>query len=139
MIKGIEAAVQVSPLKHLTLLGNLAYAYGQNKTRNEPLRRIPPFNGRFMASWQKGRFSSSLESLFASKQDRLAGGDRDDNRIPAGGTPGWQVLNVYAGYALTKLHLNAGLQNLFNVDYRTHGSGINGVGRSAWMAVILNL
>jgi outer membrane receptor protein involved in Fe transport len=31
------------------------------------------------------------------------------------------------------VELKLGLENLFNEDYRTHGSGINGVGRSAWL------
>ncbi len=72
--------------------------------------------------------------FFAAKQTRLAAGDKDDNRIPVGGTPGWTVLNIYTGTHLKKIDLSLGLQNLFNQDYRTHGSGINGVGRSAWVS-----
>ncbi len=138
-IRGVEAAVTYSPSAFLTLHGNLSSAHGQNKTRNEPLRRVPPLNGRAMATWQKQRWFFSVETTFAAKQDRLAQGDKDDNRIPAGGTPGWQVLNAYAGYTLAKLQVNTGLQNLFNKDYRTHGSGINGVGRSAWISITVDL
>jgi outer membrane receptor protein involved in Fe transport len=73
--------------------------------------------------------------LFASKQDRLASGDISDNRIPQGGTPGWQVINLFAGYQFASVKLNAGIQNIFNEDYRTHGSGINNVGRSAFLSI----
>jgi hypothetical protein len=38
------------------------------------------------------------------------------------------VLNVYAG-----------LQNILNEDYRTPGSGINGVGRSAWLSAAIKM
>ena len=40
-------------------------------------------------------FFATAELMFASKQDRLAQGDKDDNRIPAGGTPGWEVMHIY--------------------------------------------
>ena len=76
---------------------------------------------------------------WADKQDRLAQGDKDDNRIPVNGTPGWRVLNIYSGYTFGKAQLQLSAQNLFNVDYRTHGSGINAVGRSLWMNLQYNL
>ncbi len=67
---------------------------------------------------------------WADNQDRLAAGDRADNRIPLGGTPGWKAFNVYSGYRLNAIQLNLSAQNLLNADYRTHGSGINSIGRS---------
>ncbi len=76
------------------------------------------------------RFYIIGEFAWASGQSRLAQGDRDDNRIPKGGTPGWRVWNTFAGYQYRKLQFRLSLQNIFNEDYRTHGSGINGVGRS---------
>jgi outer membrane receptor protein involved in Fe transport len=78
---------------------------------------------------------TTAEFLFATKQDMLAAGDKSDNRIPTGGTPGWQVINLLAGYQLPSVKFNIGIQNILNEDYRTHGSGINGVGRSAWASV----
>ena len=75
----------------------------------------------------------------AGKQDRLAQGDKDDNRIPTGGTPGFTVLNGYAGYDWKKLSFHIYLTNLFNEDYRTHGSGINGMGRAVTGMVLLKL
>jgi len=138
-IQGTEAAAGFRASDHLLFTAGLSYTYGQNVTRDEPLRRIPPFNGRLATVFRKGKFSSTAEILFASTQDRLAEGDKSDNRIPAGGTPGWQVFNLYAGYSVSIVKLNAGIQNLFNEDYRTHGSGINGVGRSLWIAASINL
>jgi outer membrane receptor protein involved in Fe transport len=119
----------------LRLQGGLAYTYGQNKTRNEPLRRIPPFNGRLRSTYTNSRWFAAAEFWFASKQNRLAQGDKDDNRIPPGGTPGFNVFNASVGYELKKIRIQTGLQNLFNKDYRTHGSGINGYGRSAWLHI----
>lgn len=134
-IKGVEAEINYELLKGWQIKGNISYTYGTSLTKNEPMRRIPPMNGRVISSYRNGRWFGAVEVLYASKQDRLAQGDKDDNRIPKGGTPGYNLLNLYAGIELSFVKLNAGLQNLFNEDYRTHGSGINGVGRSGWLSV----
>jgi hemoglobin/transferrin/lactoferrin receptor protein len=138
-LKGFEAELGYIPFTGWQFKANIASTYGQNLTKKEPLRRIPPVNGKLMARYNKSRWFAAAEWLYAARQDRLAQGDKEDNRIPKGGTPGWNFLNLYAGYQLAHVKFNIGLQNLFNEDYRTHGSGINGVGRSAWLSVALNL
>lgn len=138
-IKGFETEVEYSISDSWKLKGNVAYTYGQSLTKNEPLRRIPPLNGRVITNYVYKKWFSSAELLFASKQDRLAQGDKDDNRIQKSGTPGWNILNAYFGYEIDKVKINISLQNLFNEDYRLHGSGINGVGRSASLMVAVKL
>jgi outer membrane receptor protein involved in Fe transport len=135
MIKGLEAELNWRVVANLDVNAGISCTYGQNLTKDEPLRRIPPLNGRIAALYTMRKFFTSAEMLFAAEQDRLSSGDISDNRIPIGGTPGWQVLNFYAGYQLSSVKFKTGLQNLLNEDYRTHGSGINGVGRSIWLAV----
>ncbi|HET9276816.1 MAG TPA: TonB-dependent receptor, partial [Flavitalea sp.] len=137
-IKGIESELKFQLSNEFNFIGSVAYSYGQNVTTGEPLRRIPPLNGRLLTTWNRNRMFAAVEWMFASKQDRLAQGDKDDNRIPKGGTPGWNLLNVYAWYQLPLIRLNLGVQNIFNEDYRTHGSGINGYGRSAWLQLTFN-
>jgi outer membrane receptor protein involved in Fe transport len=139
IIKGAEAEFNWQATRNYNISGSASYTYGQNYTRNEPLRRVPPFNGRIMSLYRKNKIFVAAEFLFASKQDRLAQGDKDDNRIPKGGTPGWNVINLYTGYQTRPFCFNIGFQNLLNEDYRTHGSGINGVGRSAYISVTVNL
>lgn len=134
-IRGAEAEADILLVKNLRLQSSIAYLYGQNKTRNEPLRRIPPFNGRTRFTYQNKKWFTAAENWFASSQKRLAQGDKEDNRIPAGGTPGFNVLNFYAGYQLKQLQVQTGLQNLLNKDYRTHGSGMNGYGCSLWIHI----
>jgi len=118
-----------------TVDGALTYTYGQNRTRQEPLRRIPPLFGRVGVGFQPKQWNTSAELCWAGEQDRLAAGDRSDNRIPKGGTPGWWVVNVHAAYTWKMVSLRVSGLNLFNEDYRTHGSGVNGVGRSVWVTV----
>jgi len=86
-INGFDANARIDFLKNWQLYSNLSYCFGQNETKNEPIRRIPPINGRLgLAYATKGWFARG-EYLFAQLQDRLAQGDKDDNRIAKGGTP----------------------------------------------------
>lgn len=132
-IRGAEAelAYQFSP--RFTVLGNLAYLYGQNQTNNEPMRRIPPLHGKLAAFYTHQAFYLQAEALFASEQDRLAQGDKDDNRIAKGGTPSWQVVNLSLGYTYRQLRITGGVGNIFNELYRVHGSGVDGYGRHFWL------
>jgi hemoglobin/transferrin/lactoferrin receptor protein len=130
-IQGIETAWKWEILRGLNFESSMTYTYGENKTKAEPMRRIPPLNARFALNFTKKQWFSTLEIMGATKQDRLAQGDKDDNRIPKGGTPAWTVFNIYGGYSFKNLNINIAFQNLLNEDYRTHGSGVNGMGRSA--------
>ncbi len=111
-----------------------AHVFGQNLSGKEPMRRIPPFNGTVQIRYENHGWYMMLEDMLANAQTRLAQGDKDDNRIPAGGTPGWNLINFYGGYRGNVFSFSAGLQNIQNTDYRTHGSGINGMGRSVWLS-----
>jgi hypothetical protein len=95
--------------------------------------------GRASLDYGKGIWRTGIELLAAGKQDRLAAGDREDNRIPAGGTPGWSIFNLNAGCSIKQVSFNLRLLNLFNSDYRFHGSGVNGTGRSALITLAFSL
>jgi outer membrane receptor protein involved in Fe transport len=136
-IRGVEAEGELSVTSSLTMSGFVTYTYGQAVTRDEPLRRIPPLNGLFgLRFTPASRMWIDGSLRFATRQDRLAAGDRADHRIRPGGTPGWMVISLNAGHRLGgRADLVGGIQNLFDEAYRTHGSGIDGQGRSAWIGL----
>jgi outer membrane cobalamin receptor len=138
-IQGVETAWELEFNRSWKAGFSLTYTYGQNITKNEPVRRIPPLFGRIGTEYSLNNFRIGVEWLAAARQDRLAAGDKSDNRIPAGGTPGWSIFNLNAGYELGVLDINFSLQNLIDEDYRYHGSGINGQGRTALISLMLNL
>jgi hemoglobin/transferrin/lactoferrin receptor protein len=132
------ATVQFEWLLHhrWTLGGHTTYTYGQNTTATEPLRRIPPINGRVFIEYHPlPMLSLRVESVFAGDQRRLAQGDIDDNRIADSGTPGWQILNIGFYSRLPHITISGELQNITNTAYRMHGSGVDGTGRSLWVRV----
>jgi len=138
-IQGIETAWTIDLDKSWSVGGSVTYTYGQNITKKEPVRRIPPLFGRIIAEYKLKELSVNLEWQTAGKQGRLASGDKDDNRIPTGGTPGWNVFNISTGYSMRYIMFDLSLLNLFNQDYRFHGSGVNGYGRSAFLSMIVNI
>jgi hemoglobin/transferrin/lactoferrin receptor protein len=138
-VQGVETAWEFALNQSWLLSGNLTYTYGQNITKDEPVRRIPPLFGRLALEYGHKNWWFNLEWLAAGKQERLAQGDKDDNRIPSGGTPGWNIFNINGNYTLRFIKFDVNLVNLFNSDYRYHGSGVNGCGRSAFLSVTINI
>jgi outer membrane cobalamin receptor len=129
-ITGLESHFQYFPGSYLQIFGSVTYTYGQNTTKNEPLRRIPPIFGHVNLQYRKEKYWAKIFLQMAGKQERLAAGDIADNRIGRSGTAGWSVINLSNGILLNKLEITLTLQNLLNEDYKYHGSGINAVGRS---------
>jgi len=138
-IKGFELSGEWNITPTLKLKSFAAYQFGQNLSRNEPVRRIPPFNGLTSLKYSRKQWYLAADHQWAAKQDRLAQGDKDDNRIPKGGTPGWQVVNLYGGFSFGPWQAQLNAINVFNEDYRTHGSGINGMGRALMLQLQYSL
>lgn len=70
---------------------------------------------------------ASLSVMAAAKADRLSQGDRGDTqRIPPGGTPSYEVIDLRGGWRVNQqVTLIGGLSNLTDEAYRVHGSGSN--------------
>ena len=129
-INGTEVNLHYRISSAIWLSSNVNYTYGQNLTKNEPMRRIPPMFGQNKIEWNSNKIQLSLTHQYAGKQDRLAQGDKDDNRIGKLGTPQWNVFHIEGVYNNGPLTCNIALINLLNEKYKTHGSGIYGMGRA---------
>jgi len=135
-VNGLEAEFRYTVTPRLSASGMVSYLFGQNITRNEPMRRIPPFNSFWNVQYSLKLINIGLNIEQANTQTRLAQGDKDDNRIPMGGTPGYNLLHFYAGGSYKNLNYKVLANNLTNADYRKHGSGINGMGRSLTVTLL---
>ena len=138
-IKGFETNLTLQFNTQLNWSSNLTYTYGQNETKNEPMRRIPPLFGQQELTWKKNKTQILVQHLFAGKQDRLAQGDKDDNRIGINGTPNWNVFNISMNQQINNVFIQLGGINLLNEKYKTHGSGIYAMGRTYSLLVQFNL
>ncbi|MCA4896990.1 MAG: TonB-dependent receptor [Cytophagales bacterium] len=134
LVKGLEADVEAVVVKSLTVFGNVTYTHGENVTKKEPMRRIPPVFGRvgFRYTHRSGTWIRT-EWAMAGKQDRLAAGDKSDVRINVrlidGAMPAWDIVNLYAGYSFKFISIQVSAQNVFDRAYRVYASGIDGYGR----------
>jgi len=137
-VNGFETEFRFTITPRLSGSGMITYLFGQNVTRNEPMRRIPPFNTYWNLQYSLKLINIGLNIEQANTQTRLAQGDKDDNRIPIGGTPGYTLLHFYAGGSYKNLNYRVLANNLTNADYRKHGSGINGMGRSLTLTLQYN-
>jgi iron complex outermembrane receptor protein/hemoglobin/transferrin/lactoferrin receptor protein len=142
IIQGFEAETELQLNSSFFTYGKLYYTFGLDQSKNEPMRRMPPLNGVIgLKAVSKNKSWVRLEGAFAGKQDRLSSGDISDNRIEDGGTPSWYVYNLSFGYTNLKwLKIQGGINNITDVAYRIHGSGVDGYGRNIWLGIdmILN-
>lgn len=133
IVWGAEGAFIADVGKNILLSGNVTYTWGKeyvNGGADVPLTRIPPLFGQMTLRYERpmpgnGLWFAEAFVRAAGKQGRLSPEDMKDVRIPAGGTPGWWTLNLRGGLSLGKhLRLGMSLENLLNVKYKYHASGI---------------
>ena len=138
-IRGFETAIDYNFYQYLYFHSNITTTYGHNTTNDEPVGGIPPTFGLVSIKWRGSVYSFEIYMRFATKQDRLSTDDKDDPRIPEDGTPRWQTYNFRAGFKVLKfVDLQFAVENIFDYNYREHGSGINGPGRNFIASLALN-
>jgi len=153
VVQGLEGSLRASLPAGLLLESTLSYAWGEGpavgsgSTGEErvPLSRVPPLHGTVELTWRSDvrrlvglQLGGGLR--WADRQDRLAPTDLADPRIPLGGTPGYLVADLRAGWEVASWFRWAlVLENLTDEIYRTHGSSINGPGRSLLLEIAATL
>lgn len=145
-VQGVELALEADVGKAVTLRGDVtwmegeldAYATSDRVLTTEPLSRVMPVTAHLGARWQ-ATDKVWLEGLvtIAAEQDKLSAGDKaDTERIPPGGSPGYEIFTVRGGVELAKnLSLTLAVENISDEEYRVHGSGVNEPGRNFVAAV----
>ncbi len=136
MLRGLEVSAYGELPWGLSARGTLAWTRGEGPDvtggdEPVPLSRVPPLNGTAELGWRHTVGISAGAALrWANPQERLALADISDARIPAGGTPGFAVVDLRVSYRLgSSLLASLALENLFDAAYRYHGSSVNGPGR----------
>ncbi len=136
-VQGVEFSGSYKLHPDWTAFGSFAWMYGEAEafptsapsTRREPLDRLMPPMTRFGLRWDhpSRRFWAQLGCTLAATADKLSTADElDTQRIPPGGTPGYALLDLQAGWKICKdLDLWMALENMTDTDYRIHGSGLN--------------
>ncbi|MFI5219752.1 MAG: TonB-dependent receptor [Bacteroidia bacterium] len=125
---------------HFRFSVGINYTYGrvQTDTSNSPLDHIPPLGARASFAYDNGKFFSEFFVLYSDKKQLKDYGGGEDNLQYAtpDGMPAWYTLNLHLSYKLNKfLTVKAGVDNIFDTQYRTFASGINAPGRNVFGAL----
>lgn len=130
---------------HFSVNGSLNYTYGRSVTESGgkvPLDHIPPVIIRAGAGYKVERLEASVYVLANGRKkitDYSPSGEDNAQYAPATGMPAWMTLNARATYSMTgSLKIQAGIENLLDVQHRYFASGINAPGRNIWINVSLN-
>lgn len=138
-VRGLELGGSWLLSERMSLFGALAWLEGEvdnpSSGQREPLSRLMPLSGLLGLRWTSEDETWWVEGTLTMVrgQDRLSARDvADTQRIPPGGTPGFTVYSIRGGKELSEnLDFFLGLENIFDKDYRNHGSGQNEPGLNA--------
>ncbi len=144
-VQTVECEARYWILADLSLFGTFTWTEGRvdgypdadSKPRREHISRLMPPTGRLGMRWDHDR-NAWFEAVVtaAGRARRLSPSDEaDTSRIPPGGTPGYNTLDLRAGYRpKPDLRLSVALENVTNESYRLHGSGVQEPGRNLVLA-----
>lgn len=134
---GYSSTLRADLTQNLALTASYNYTHGRIVSDNAaetPLDHIPPAFGRAGISYNTPRFKNELFSNFNGwKRLRNYSPSGEDNLqyATAEGMPAWWTLNWRGSYQLSKTFtLQAGVDNIFDLQYRLFASGINSPGRN---------
>jgi hemoglobin/transferrin/lactoferrin receptor protein len=140
-IYGFSSNFKSKCSEHLLLSLALNYTYGRIKTdsSDSPLDHIPPFFTRLLLSFTNKNFTSDFfvnYNGWKKIKDYNLGGEDNEQYATPDGMPAWFTVNLHASYKVHKLvTLQAGIDNIFDTQYRVFASGINGPGRNVFAAL----
>ncbi len=143
-VRGLEIEAAWKFAEDWTVRGSFTWLDGEVETYpvsdpvkvEEPLSRLMPPSGRLAVRWHPKAFWLEAGAAVAAKADKLSTRDKaDTSRIPPGGTPGYEVFELRAGWRVKdNLSISAAVENITDEDYRIHGSGVNEPGRNFVLA-----
>jgi len=96
---------------------SLAYTYGQDKVRNEPLPEIAPLDFRYTlwGSYLNNRLMPVVTLRHVMQQDRISSAFGEQS------TPSFTLIDLGVTYQINNdLGVTAGVKNLFDVAYYEH-------------------
>jgi hemoglobin/transferrin/lactoferrin receptor protein len=118
---------------------NYTYARIKTDSSDAPMDHIPPLMMYLKLGYTYKNFSGDFAVNFNGskrlKDYNLGGEDNEQYATPMG-TPAWLTANLHLSYKVWKyITVQAGVDNIFDTQYRTFASGINAPGRNIFAAI----
>jgi len=140
-IFGFSTNLKTQCSENLFLTLNLNYTYGRIKTDSSdaPLDHITPVMMKLQLTYAHQNFSTDFfinYNGWKKIKDYNLNGEDNEQYATSDGMPAWFTANWRASYKVHKLiTLQAGIDNIFDTQYRTFASGINGPGRNIFATI----
>lgn len=143
---GFNAAITIDLMKGLNFYSTINYTYGRlqpAKGTKVPLDHIPPVYGKTAINFFNKIVSAELYALYngwkKTKDYNTTGGEDNLQYATPEGMPSWITLNFKSTVRLhEKLSLQAGVENIFDRNYRHFASGFSAPGRNFIFALRSN-
>ena len=144
-IYGYNAGLKAYLLPNLEFYSSINYTYGRIHTDSVayPLDHIPPVFGKSGIVFKYKNLRTELFSIYNGwkklKDYNLVGED-NFSQATSSGMPAWFTLNCKVDYYInSNVHIQLGIDNLLDRNYRGFGSGISAPGRNFIVSVRANI
>ncbi|REE02167.1 hemoglobin/transferrin/lactoferrin receptor protein [Marinoscillum furvescens DSM 4134] len=134
-IYGASAQVKTEITPSLAFTSSITLSKGYETGSNEPLRHVPPAFGRSAVIYQIKKLRAELYSMYNLHKTaaQIPSSEIDDkpHLYTDEGSPAWATLNIKSQYVLSETFtVQAGIENILDLHYRTYSSGISAPGRN---------
>ncbi len=133
-IYGVSGGLNLTINRYLKLKSTLNYTVGRVTSTQQPLAHIQPLFGRTKLILELPKFDFEFYTVYNGRKkitDFALGGTDNSDEATMDGVPNWYTLNIRTGYQFnSKISIQAGIQNIMDVHYKTFSSGINAMGRN---------
>lgn len=139
---GYSISLRTELTDEIVITASHNYTHGRVKNEGAtetPLDHIPPAFGRAGIQYNTNGVRSELFTNFSGWKylsNYSSSGEDNLQYATAKGMPSWYTINIRASYDInTMVTVQAGVDNLFDLQYRTFASGINSSGRNIFGTV----
>jgi len=137
-VAGFSANAWLKIGKPFLLKSTITLTKGRDISSNVPLDHIPPMYGQTTLSFVQKKLACDLYVNYNFKKDIADySPSGEDNQLQAtpDGMPAWTTFNVKASYEYKNFHIQGGIENIFDQNYRTFASGISASGRNFMLSL----
>ncbi len=141
---GYSTNLKVSLSKRVSAIGSLNYTRGRvfTDSTDAPLDHVAPLFGKVGVTYSHAKLYAEVYSVFNGWKrvnDYSNSGEDNLQYATVDGMPAWFTMNMKVSYQVQRnLSLMAGVENLFNTQYRTFASGINAPGINLYATLKIN-